>query len=147
MATAKSCTSSAMAAESISEPPDWLVEMSEEIGQEYGVCPELLQAIAFRESTYNPLADNGSCIGLMQISKQWHQDRMDRLGVTDLHDARGNMLVAADYLSELFEKYGDIATVLMVYHGEKNATTKTTVSSYASSIMEMSEELEREHGK
>jgi soluble lytic murein transglycosylase-like protein len=72
---------------------------------------------------------------------------MDRLGVTDLHDARGNMLVAADYLSELFEKYGDIATVLMVYHGEKNATTKTTVSSYASSVMEMSEELEREHGK
>jgi soluble lytic murein transglycosylase-like protein len=147
MATAKSCTSSAMAAESITEPPDWLVEMSEEIGQEYGICPELLQAIAFYESSYRPEAVNGSCTGLMQIDPKWHQDRMDKLGVTDLFDARSNLLVAADYLVELFDRYGDIATVLMIYHGEANATSKTEVSNYANKIMDMSAELERIHDK
>lgn len=58
-----------------------------------------------------------------------------------------SVLRTADYLSELFEKYCDVGTVLMVYHGEKNAATKTELSDYADWILTRSAELERMNGK
>lgn len=122
-------------------------EIAQDVGNQYGICPEFLQAIAFRESSYNPNAQNGSCIGLMQVSQKWHSDRMANLDVNSLYDPYENMLVAADYLLELFEKYGDIAVVLQVYNGDSNALKNGYVSDYAKDIMGMSMELEREHGK
>lgn len=121
-----------------------------ECGEQYNICPELLMAIIERESAGKPDAENGSCKGLMQISVKWHKDRMERLGVTDIFDERSNILVGADYLSELIEKYHDVATALMVYHGEKSAVKKAengNISKYAQGILERSEELERLHGK
>lgn len=129
---------------------DEIVSMCDEIGEMYGVCPELLQAMIEKESTGNPDAVNGGCIGLMQISKRWHLDRMERLGVDDLFDPYSNILVGADYISELAEKHGDVALVLMVYHGESKAFENDRngiISSYAKGILERSEELEREHRK
>ena len=41
---------------------------------------------------------------------------MERLGVSDLYDPYGNILVATDYLVELFEKHGDIGLSLMIYN-------------------------------
>lgn len=119
-------------------------------GEEYGICPELLMAIIERESGGQSDAENGGCYGLMQISVKWHSDRMELLGVTDIFDERGNILVGTDYLAELFEKYHEAATVLMVYHGEKNAVEKAElgeISSYAMEILGRSAELERIHGK
>lgn len=115
---------------------------------EYCICPELVMAIIERESTGNPNAINGNCKGLMQISEKWHVDRMDKLGVTDIYDTVGNIQVGVDYLSELFLKYEDAATVLMVYHGEKDAVKKSSrgeISDYAKGILERSQELERLH--
>lgn len=114
-------------------------------GEEYNICPELLMAIIEHESSGEQYASNKGCKGLMQISTKWHKDRMERLGVTDIYDIDGNIHVGADYLAELFEKYEDVAVVLAVYHGEKNATTKTTMSTYTKSILERTEELERRH--
>lgn len=126
-------------------------ELSEQIGVEYTLCPELLQAIARHESGYDETAEADGCIGLMQVSKRWHRERMARLNVTDLHDPEGNMLVAADYLSELFGKYEDIGMVLMVYSGdtgaESYAATGEGLSAYAQEIMEQAALLELEHGK
>lgn len=122
-------------------------EIAQNVGSQYGICPELLQAIAFRESSYNPNAKNGSCIGLMQVSQKWHSDRMANLDVNSLYDPYENMLVAADYLLELFEEYGDIAVALQVYNGDSSALKNGYVSDYAKDIMDMSMELEREHGK
>ena len=48
---------------------------------------------------------------------------------------------------ELFEKYEDVGIVLMVYHGEKDAATKTELSDYADWILTRSAELERMNGK
>lgn len=121
-----------------------------ECGEEYGICPELIMAIIERESGGQADAENGRCCGLMQISVKWHYNRMERIGVTDLYEERGNIHVGTDYLAELFDKYGDAATVLMVYHGEKNAVEKAEngeISSYAEGILERSAELERIHGK
>lgn len=121
-----------------------------EIGETYGICPELLQAIIERESGGDPWAENGSCKGLMQVSVKWHKGRMDRLGVADIFDERGNILVGADYLSELFEKYGDAALVLDIFAGDSRAESNYedgVLSAYAKGILERSEQLERAHGK
>lgn len=81
----------------------------EEIGAKYNICPELLEAIIEQESSGNPNAVGVyGDIGLMQVIPKWHRDRMDRLGVEDLTDEYGNILVATDYLAELFSEYEDI---------------------------------------
>lgn len=132
----------------------WLPEevqgYCEEIGQEYGICPELLMSIIEAESSGQADAANGGCRGLMQVSERWHYGRMNRLGVTDIFDKYGNILVGTDYLAELFGEYEEAATVLMVYHGERNAASKAErgeISEYATKILERSAELERLHGK
>ena len=90
---------------------DEVYQIALEVTEHYNICPEFLQAMAFRESSYRTDVENGSCIGLMQVSEKWHKDRMERLGVESLYDPYGNMLVAADYLTELFgegdELYGE----------------------------------------
>ena len=121
--------------------------MSNEIGKEYNICPELLQSIAFQESRFQEDAQNGGCTRLMQVNPAWHEDRMRKLGVTDLYDPEQNMEVAADYLQELFGRYEDVGTVLMVYHGEEGAVDKVEASQYADEILTRSAELERLHGK
>lgn len=123
-----------------------VMKMAEEIGGKYNICPEFLTAIAFRESNYNPNAEYDGCVGLMQISPKWHVDRMERLYVSDLREPYGNMLVAADYLLELFEQYGDPGMVLQIYNGDSNSESywneNSEMSEYAMDIIEMSEELE-----
>lgn len=139
----------AAAQKTISE--ELLIEYTEEIGQQYGICPELLQAIAERESSLRIYATNGTCKGLMQISEKWHRDRMERLGVTDIYDAYGNILLAADYITELAEENDDLYYVLMRYNMKKSTADKLyeagEYSDYAIGIVERAAELERLHGK
>ncbi len=112
--------------------------------EESNVCAELLEALCWRESRFTPSAENQGCCGIAQISTRWHKKRMEKLGVTDIYDAEGNIRVAADYLRELFEKWdGDTYKVLMEYNGD----TSKGVSKYAIEICEVSEALERIHGK
>ena len=47
--------------------PDHILEMSNEIGKEYNICPELLQSIAFQESRFQADAQNDGCTGLICI--------------------------------------------------------------------------------
>lgn len=102
------------------------------------------------ESSGKPDAENGGCYGLMQIYTKYHKDRMERLGVSDIFDERGNILVGTDYLAELCEKYEDMYLSLMIYHGESEAIEKWKngeKSDYAETILERSHELEKLHGK
>ena len=115
-------------------------------GDEYDFRPELLIAIIEAESSGNPNAKNGDCLGLMQVSEKYHTDRMERLGVTDLYDEGGNILVATNYLYELFMKYEDIGMVLMTYNGDSSArkywNSNGELSRYAKKIINRTEELE-----
>lgn len=128
-----------------------LITYTEEIGQQYYICPELLQAIAERESSLRIYATNGSCKGLMQISEKWHRDRMERLGVTDIYDAYDNILLAADYLAELARENSDLYYMLMRYNMEKRTADELyeagEYTDYAVEIAERAAELERLHGK
>ena len=92
-----------------------------EICEEYCICPELVMAIIERESSGQADAVNGDCKGLMQINEPYHTDRMKRLGVTNLFDPYGNILVGVDYLSELAAEFEDIAFVLDIYSGNSKA--------------------------
>ena len=133
--------------------PDEIEAAAEAAGEAYGFEPEFLEAIAFYESTYNTQAVNGGCYGLMQVSTYWHADRMERLGVTEsqIWEAGPNMMVAADYLRELFGRHSDPYWVLMTYNGDSNADAylegKAGPSEYARLVQELTFELRNKHGK
>lgn len=65
--------------------------------------PYFLLAVIAKESNFKPdtIGDNGKSFGLMQIQPQWHSERAERLGVSDYCDIHGNILLGADYLSEI----------------------------------------------
>lgn len=128
-----------------------VIRYTEEIGARYGICPELLQAIVFCESSNNPKVKSaGGDTGYMQVNPKWHRERMDKLGVTDLTDGYSNILVGTDYLAELAEEYEEISLVLMKYNGDSRAGklySEGKMSEYAEKILSLSAELERLHGK
>lgn len=140
----------ALVVEARAEEKEAWIDYIEIICQERGICPELVEAIIERESGWDPEAVNGDCIGLMQVSEKWHQDRMERLGVTDLTDPYDNILVGVDYLAELFEQYEDVGAVLMKWNGDNRLSEYLEtgeLSEYAEKVLERSAELERLHGK
>lgn len=134
----------------IDVPPE-VVEISEELGAQYDICPELIQAICFKESSLQPDAESDGHIGIMQVSTKWHKDRMDKLGVSDLFEPMQNMLVGTDYLAELIAQYEDVSVALMIYNGDSSAEDflngSADVSAYADEILAISAELERKNGK
>lgn len=128
--------------------PSDIYEYANIIGAEFDICPELLLAMAERESCFTATAENGACKGLMQVNAKTHRQRFEDAGwdSSEWSDAYKNMYVAASYLSDLFDQYEDVGIVLGVYHGESNAVEKGrsgNLSSYTKKILERSEELER----
>ena len=125
-------------------------QICNEIGNQDGICPELLIAIIEKESAGNPNAENNGCKGLMQISERWHTGRMAEIGADDIWSETDNIHIGANYLHELFSRYEDVALVLMVYNGESDAAEKAEngyISDYARKILDRSAELERWKGK
>lgn len=129
-----------------------VIRISEEISKIYPICPELIQAQIFYESSnIREVISQCGDIGYMQVNPRWQEGRMAKLGVYELSDGYSNILVGCDFLYELFQKYGEVELVLMAYNeGEEAAVRKYDsgqVSDYARNIMELSEKLERKHGK
>lgn len=118
-----------------------------EITKKYNIEPELIMSVIQQESNYDPKATNGKCLGLMQVSSYWHQDRAERLGVTDFYDPYSNILLGVDYISELLTEYEDPRLVLMLYNMEhKTALRKYKngeISNYATTILARAEELKK----
>lgn len=85
--------------------------------KEFDIPYALALGLIERETHFqNVVGDDGASTGYMQIQVQWHYDRMERLGVTDLSDPTGNFRVGCDLLSELYEKYGSWDMALTVYN-------------------------------
>lgn len=132
--------------------PEDIYEYAEVIGNEFDICPELLMALAERESCFQADAENGPCKGLLQVNANTHKQRFVDAGwkSSEWMDPYKNMYVGASYLHDLFVQYEDVGIVLGLYHGEKNAVSKGksgSLSSYVTKILERSAELERIHGK
>lgn len=129
-----------------------VMELSEKITSIYPICPELIEALIFYESSNksDSISEFGD-MGYMQVNSLWQKERIKKLGVEDLLNGYSNVLVGTDFLFELFEKYDDPAMVLMSYNmGEDKAKEKYDrgeISDYAIRILDLSEKLERKHGK
>lgn len=134
--------------------PDDLHEIFEKVGAEFNLCPELLEAMAYRESRFIPSVKSGNHYGLMQINVKVHADRIAKYKYTDndMFEAEPNITVAADYLRELFDTYGDDAPIVLgAYSGNWKAVNyfKETgiMCSYVADVLKRSANYERMHGK
>ena len=135
--------------------PEDIREVCEEVGEEYDICPELLEAIAYHESRFEENVTTGSHYGLCQVNVNIHKFRMDKFGYTkdDMLTAYPNIKVAADYLSDLFEMYeGDDYMVMCLYAGFGNKAVRRyketgRIPKCVEDILNQSYEYERLHGK
>ena len=109
--------------------------------EKHGIDPAIVIAMCYRESSYNASAvgDEGRSFGLMQIQKRYHEERMERLGVTDLLDPMQNVTVGIDFLAELLDRYnGDVAKALVAYNRGHYAGE---ITQYAVNVVETAEGL------
>lgn len=110
--------------------------------EESGIDPTIIISMIKAESNFDSSAigDNGNSKGLMQIQSRWHQNRMDRLGCTDLLDPYQNVTVGVDLLSELIDKGNGVEWALMAYNGgikyANDNAASGTVSKYVSKVMD-----------
>ncbi|HGJ5866200.1 transglycosylase SLT domain-containing protein [Arsenophonus nasoniae] len=97
-------------------------------GRDYKIDPDLLRAIAWVESKYNPNAigknnNNSIDIGLMQINSQ-HINYLKSLGITPYqlrNDACMNIYTGAYFLALAFNKWGVTWQAIGAYNaGFKN---------------------------
>lgn len=123
-----------------------------EISELYDLNPNLIFAMIEAESSgRRKVVSKAGCVGLMQVSPKWHKERMDRLGVSDLKDAYGNILVGCDYVAEMFAKYDDVYCVLMGYNqgeysGAIGKAMEGKYSAYAKKIVKRMNELDEVRG-
>lgn len=116
------------------------------VSEDYGLDPLLVLAVIGQESNYklDAVSEDGLCLGLMQVQKGCHEDRMDRLGAVNLLDPYDNVIVGIDYLSECIER-GGLKWGLMAYNGgPEYADAKTTqgiTTEYVESILYLYESM------
>lgn len=83
---------------------------------QYGVDYSVIFSVMYQESRFNPNATSGSgAVGLMQIIPRYSQERMARLGVSNLYDPASNILVGIDILAEYYHTYGSWTQALTRY--------------------------------
>ena len=119
------------------------------LGEETGIDPKVILGIIYIESSYNAdsIGDNGRSFGLMQIQRRWHEERIVRLNIMDLLNPYENVAVGVDYLSELYEKYGDIEMALVAYNAGPTGAWEhwfsrgIYTSEYSRKVMEASKNI------
>lgn len=118
--------------------------------EEKCIDPAIIIAMIDKESKFDIdiIGDKGKSYGLMQIQPRWHKERMEDLGVTDLLDPYQNVTVGIDILAELLESGKSLEWALMAYNGGHSYANRLEaegrLSTYASTVIEIASELERE---
>jgi soluble lytic murein transglycosylase-like protein len=102
--------------------PSDLVPVIVEAGAKYGVDPNLIAAVAFKESRYRSHAVSRiGAEGIMQLkprTARW-------LGVADSFDARQNILGGTKYLRQLLDRFnGDLDMALAGYNAGPDLVAK-----------------------
>ena len=134
--------------------PDDLQQIFEDVAADFELCPELLESMAYRESRFVPDVRNGNYYGLMQVNVKVHKFRLDKYGYTkdDMFDPEKNITVAADYLKDLYEMYGDDNPVVLgAYSGNWKAVNYYRATGimcpYMTDVLTRAARYERIHGK
>ena len=102
---------------------EYLQEYTYNLCNEHGIPYELVMAVMKKESAYQTTAYSGNSYGLMQINIINYKYAQN-LGVYDLYDPAGNILVGVNLLSELMERH-TVSDALICYNvGETAAKNK-----------------------
>ena len=134
------------------EIPEEVEYWCEYYGEQYDICPEVLEAVCWRESrcTQEAQSPDKSCKGLMQIHVGSHRARMQKCDVQNIFGVRENIKIGADYLAELQEKE-DISVALAMYNGSSESqiakVRQGQYTGYVKKVLEVSAALERVHFK
>jgi soluble lytic murein transglycosylase len=95
--------------------------------ENYRLDPELVAAVIYQESKFDPDAESASgAVGLMQLLPSTGQGIAERTGgdawtPADLHDPELNIRYGSWYLRHLLDKYGDESLALAAYNaGQTN---------------------------
>lgn len=121
----------------------WIRDLCED----HHIDPAIIMAMCDMESDYRAdhMGDGGDAYGIMQIQPQWHEERIERLGVFDLLDPYQNVAVGIDYLAELLDYGNGIEWALMAYNGGPSYAYEMEasgiVSDYAQEVMAQAEAL------
>lgn len=112
-------------------------------GRDYHIDPDLLRAIAWNESRFNPVAigkntDRSIDVGVMQINSQ-HFQKLGTVGITQEHllnNACMNIYTGAYFLAQAFTKWGVSWQSVGAYNAgfRKNDTQAIRRFKYASKI-------------
>ena len=112
--------------------PQSQIDLCESLGAEYGICPELLEAIIEKESSGKMEAKNGSCYGICQINGAVWGYEYD----TEEKQIRKACEMLLGYECEVDE-------ALARYQGQRNPKYE----GYVEKVLTRSHELEVIHGK
>lgn len=112
--------------------PQSQIDLCESLGAEYGICPELLEALIERESSGQMSATNGSCYGICQINGAVWGYGYD----TEEKQIRKACEMLLGYECEVDE-------ALARYQGQRNPKYE----GYVEKVLTRSHELEVIHGK
>ena len=112
--------------------PQSQIDLCESLGAEYGICPELLEALIERESNGKMEATNGSCYGICQINGAVWGYEYD----TEEKQIRKACEMLLGYECEVDE-------ALARYQGQRNPKYE----GYVEKVLTRSHELEVIHGK
>lgn len=120
--------------------------LCEERGLDYYIMVALIEA----ESGYqwDACRSGDNSIGYMQIIEKWHEDRIAE-EYADINNPYGNIRVGLNFMSELYERYGDWSKALMAYNmgesGAKKLWAKGEYSTYYSrNIIKRAQEIRLE---
>lgn len=106
---------STLAAHALPRPvPAYLAEIITDASAKYGVDPNLIAAVAFKESRYNPNAVSPiGAEGIMQLKPKTAR----YLGVTNSFDPRQNVFGGVKYLRKLLDQFdGNVEYALAAYN-------------------------------
>lgn len=126
----------------VAAAPLYDIALSEELQQyTYDTCLvygiedyyEVVLAIMWKESTFNPDAVSNGNYGLMQINQVNHSRLVDTLGIDDVLNPKDNIECGVYMLSTLIKDYDDIHLALMAYNmGEGGAAEQWSRGNYTS---------------
>ena len=104
----------------LSELPEEVVQICDEAGEEFQVCPMILASLVYTE-TRGIIPDN-----LTQITNtKWFEEGMDACEVDEIKTPENNIRVCAYYIAKWAEEYDDIFLALDSWrYGPENAVRK-----------------------
>ena len=129
--------------------PQEVQESCEHWGEEYEICPELLEAMCWHETRCRANLENGGCIGITQINPKYHKESMNLLGIDDLYDEDQNIQLCAYTIRQFADEEEDLYCVLMMWNSGstkgKKLFNEGKYTSYAKKVSEEAHELEIQH--